>query len=81
MISIRNFEKYFTDHPDTPDKERILQEARQFAEKGIVMGGRAEKILGPLAKQFFQEVENNEEHIRIGLEDMQKARKSLMHSK
>jgi hypothetical protein len=81
MVSIRNFEKYFTDHPDTPGKEKILNEARKCAERGIVMGGRAEKILGPLAQQFFQEVENNEEHIKIGLEDMQKARKSLMHSK
>jgi hypothetical protein len=77
MISIRNFEKYFKDHPDTPDKKRILQEAREFAERGIVMGGRAEKILGSLAKQFFQEVENDQEHIKIGLEDIAKAKKAL----
>lgn len=79
MISLRNFEKFFNDHPETPDKDKILKEAKKQATFKLIMGGQAERILGDLAKQFFLEVENDPEHIRMGMEDMAAAKKFLAH--
>lgn len=79
MISLRNFEKFFKDHPETPDKEKMLEEAKKQAAFGILMAGQAERILGDieLSKKFFKEVESDPEHIQIGLEDLAKAKNAL----
>ena len=74
MVSLRNFEKYFTDRPDIEGKKKILKAAKKVATKGgLISGDMAKKILGPLAQGFFQEVLANQEHIEMGLEDMAKA--------
>jgi hypothetical protein len=69
MIAALNIAKFVTDHPEIPQEEaaRMLQQARQQAERGILMAAQAEKILGPYARQFFQQMQTDEESKRLGV--------------
>lgn len=72
MVSIRNLEKFFDDHPEfSARKDAVLAAAKESTENGTVMVGQvAEKILGDLSAVFFLEIEKSPAHQKIGLEDI-----------
>jgi len=77
MVSVRNLQKFFDDHPELAEsKELALAKARELAtESGIVMGGAVSEILGSqlLAQRFFREFDRSPEHLGMCMEDMRNA--------
>lgn len=73
MISIRNIEKLLKDHPEIPDQEKILAQARKMADNNILSGGSLDQLFGSRAKELARELEKDIEHIQMGLEDIRQA--------
>lgn len=77
MVSIRNIEKFFSDHPELWEKKfQILGRADNArSRKGVIPGGLLKEIFGgdeKLLDLFCAEIASKIEHIRIGLEDIRK---------
>ena len=74
-ISIRNVEKFLKDHPEFFDNEdEILEAAKKAANKNGVMSGAAVNgFMGRFTDMFFFEVTRNQEHINMGLEDLNRS--------
>lgn len=76
-VSIRNVKKYFEDHLELADiKDKVIKGAEKEAKKGkgIICAGTMKNLLGAkLSHEFFKEVTENFEHIKMGLEDFRKA--------
>ncbi len=76
MVSIRNIEKFFDDHPELWEKKyKILGMADKRKDRwNIISGGALKEIFGSdedLFNLFCAEI-IREDHIRIGLEDVGK---------
>ena len=74
MVSIRNIEKFFKDHPEFSEHMDVaLEKAKTVCEEGtnMIASGGIEEILGSgLTAIFFKEVSSDMEHLEIGHEDM-----------
>ncbi|MFC1617680.1 hypothetical protein ACFL2B_00190 [Patescibacteria group bacterium] len=75
MISIRNVEKFFNDHPEHDDaKNAVMKKAREVADKnGVILTRDAQECLGQFATQLFTEMRSDIKHIMMGIEDLKKS--------
>lgn len=72
-VSIRNIEKFFKDHPEYADRhDEIMKKVEAISNK-IISGESVSGIMGDLTRQFFEEVQNDFDHIKLWQEDVQSA--------
>ena len=73
MISLRNVAKLLKDHPEIPQPEEILAQAKALSNKGILSGMALDVLFPGRSSDLVREIETDEEHIRMGMEDIRKA--------
>ena len=68
MITIRNLEKYISDHPELElHRETILTGAREGGRDYWVPAGLADQLIGRAAiENFWNEILQDPEHLRMG---------------
>lgn len=71
-VSIRNFEKFFEEHPEHSElKESALAQAKLHADsRGIIPGQSVQRCLGNIAPKFFKAIQTYEHMLLYGI-DMQ----------
>lgn len=71
-VSIRNIEKFFSDHPELfKRKTELLREIEKYREGKLVTAGAVKKVFGAeLAYKFFKDFNDIPEHMEIALKDL-----------
>ena len=78
MYALANIQKFVKDNQERvgDQAEAILKRAEKLSERGIISGGAIEKIFDDpeLAAEFETVVQDDLEHVTIGLQVIEKSR-------
>ena len=82
-ISMRNVEKFLKDHPEISCdiQGMILAKAKELADRhGIIWMGHLSDLMREYSRTFLDEILDNQEHVKIGFEDLNRSVKGQSNS-